>query len=244
MSVAETRLPEIYRKFLKSHADWQIQHLAIPERTWKLASAGNNNPLSLDTIWNLDGNKVTFVDQTQHWASIVDEHGFETSMGMKLPQFASCLSIAEDNGDLLVTDPEDHFAVYLFTRDGLTLEKMSASIEEFLEGVEPTNSPEPTVDQLPAGDDGLIGVWKNEDLSLGEERVTLQRDGKVSKSYDDGSNVVGVWRLEKQWLILHVGEPNSLPQEERYEIKWLSPNRIRLTDHENDFFECWIRQQA
>lgn len=240
---ASERLPQAYRNFLLSYQSWEMRHSAIPDRVWKLASAGSGNPLSLETIWNLDGNEVAFIDQTHHWASVVENDGPVSDEGMSLSLFAGCHSIAEDNGDLLVIDPEGEYAVYLFTHDGLTLEKVSDSIEDFLNGIERTSLLQRRTTQLPAENCGLIGTWKNEDQSLGEELLELHRNGKASRSYDDGSHVVGEWRLEESELVLLVGEPDSLADEECYEVKLLSSNRMRLTDHENDFSEIWVRQE-
>lgn len=102
MASRESKLPPAYRSFLESRSSWFAEHPALKRRRWRLASAGENNPLQLDSICNIDCQEIKFVDQAKVWAERLDLSPKSRIQNQAIhEQLARCLAIAEDNSETL-----------------------------------------------------------------------------------------------------------------------------------------------
>ncbi|MCD0457930.1 hypothetical protein [Roseiconus lacunae] len=231
----EHRLPPAYLKALKNSASWTVSVPAVGKREWNIASAGTKNPLQLDRPLNINGKVVPFIDQLEVWAQgsskLTKQWPKEIVSGL-----CRCLSIRDDNGDVLFIGP-DHESLFVLHHDGLEIERFSftvTSLAQLLSESSPADSRSTRADAQPKS---FVGVWKNCDEDLGEELLRLMEDGSVVRQFDDGSSHVGVWKVEQCQLTLIVGEPDQPPETEAYEIEAISDSTLQLFDQESNFRE-------
>ncbi|MFK7819746.1 MAG: hypothetical protein AB8G99_13585, partial [Planctomycetaceae bacterium] len=180
----DPRLPDVYVKAIAAYSDWEVALPKLGQRTWKLASAGPNNPLTLQAQLNIDGKCVTFIDQMRVWVENANRsaRGNRTQIDCR---FAESLAIGASNGDLLLVAP-DGDSMYVFHHDGACVEKLPYNIEDFSEVLSGHTQHASKSSGISSGSEDLIGRWKNLDDSFGEEILSLAADGEAMRHYDDG----------------------------------------------------------
>ncbi len=120
-------IPEKYLLWLKSFKGESIQ---LDDRDWSILSID-----SLIKIVNIDGVKIQYYKILSSYASSFKEMtGANTTIdqnenNFSLDKLSKCISIGENNGDILFINPEDNNSVWCYYPAGGDVEKLISTFE-------------------------------------------------------------------------------------------------------------------
>ena len=124
-------LPDAYYRWLYTlDLDETVEHSG---RSWWLSSEAQ---LTEDV--NVDGKSTpswqqlsSFVATFQECTGLAETQD-QDGNAVPLSRLGSCVVIGDDNGDPLFVDPSDGFSVWCYHHDGGDVERLCASLDQFM----------------------------------------------------------------------------------------------------------------